>query len=218
VLPSSRSVQVGNTLTAFTTIINTGSSGVSGCAIVPVTTVPASFIYQTTNPCDQCADWLAEYTGVDRSRRFAELCHRVHPQRSIRPDNCNAGLRLRWSKCGAEQHRSQHLVAVGVHDTGPRYCGAGGDGAERRSSGESGATSLTGRIPDHPSCRALAVATLVRCRSSTRRSRTSLIAPAARASALRKCNAWAKQGPTLRDYRCELPGGKRPFGPDPMRV
>jgi thiaminase/transcriptional activator TenA len=22
----------------------------------------------------------------------------------------------------------------------------------------------------------------------------------------------------LRDYRCELPGGKRPFGPDPMRV
>jgi hypothetical protein len=86
------------------------------------------------------------------------------------------------------------------------------------SSGESGATSLTGRIPDHLSCRALGGETLVRCRSSTRRSRTSLITPAARDSALRKCNAWAKQGPTLRDYRCELPGGKRPFGPDPMRV
>jgi streptogramin lyase len=50
VLPSSRSVQVGNTATAFATIINTGSSGVTGCAIAPVTPVPASFAYQTTNP------------------------------------------------------------------------------------------------------------------------------------------------------------------------
>jgi virginiamycin B lyase len=49
-LPSSRSVQVGNTATAFATIINSGSSAVSGCAIVPVTSVPASFVYQTTNP------------------------------------------------------------------------------------------------------------------------------------------------------------------------
>jgi virginiamycin B lyase len=50
VLPSSRSVEVGNTATAFATIINSGSSALSGCAIVPVTTVPASFVYQTTNP------------------------------------------------------------------------------------------------------------------------------------------------------------------------
>jgi streptogramin lyase len=50
VLPSSRSVQVGNTATAFATIINSGASAVSGCAITPVTTVPASFVYQTTNP------------------------------------------------------------------------------------------------------------------------------------------------------------------------
>jgi len=50
VLPSSRSVQVGNTATAFATIINTGSSAVSGCAITPGSTVPASFVYQTTNP------------------------------------------------------------------------------------------------------------------------------------------------------------------------
>jgi hypothetical protein len=50
VLPSSRSVEVGNSATAFATIINSGSSSVSGCAITPVTTVPASFVYQTTNP------------------------------------------------------------------------------------------------------------------------------------------------------------------------
>jgi len=50
VLPSSRSVEVGNTATAFATIINSGSSAASGCEIVPVTPVPANFVYQTTNP------------------------------------------------------------------------------------------------------------------------------------------------------------------------
>jgi virginiamycin B lyase len=50
VLPSSRSVEVGNTATAFATVINSSSSAASGCAIVPVTPVPASFVYQTTNP------------------------------------------------------------------------------------------------------------------------------------------------------------------------
>jgi hypothetical protein len=50
VLPSSRSVQVGNTATAFATIINSGATAASGCAIVPVTPAPASFVYQTTNP------------------------------------------------------------------------------------------------------------------------------------------------------------------------
>jgi streptogramin lyase len=44
VLPSSRSVEVGNTGTAFATIINSGSSTAGGCAIVPVTSVPASFV------------------------------------------------------------------------------------------------------------------------------------------------------------------------------
>ena len=50
VLPSGRSFQVGNTATAFATIINGGASALSGCATVPVTTVPVSFVYQTTNP------------------------------------------------------------------------------------------------------------------------------------------------------------------------
>src|SRR5580704_1285952 len=50
VLPSSQSVQVGTPATAFATIINSGSTGLNTCAIAPVTTVPASFLYQTTNP------------------------------------------------------------------------------------------------------------------------------------------------------------------------
>ena len=50
VLPASRSIAIGGTATAFATMINSGSSALSGCAISPVTTIPASFLYQTTNP------------------------------------------------------------------------------------------------------------------------------------------------------------------------
>ena len=43
-------MQVGKTATAFASIINTGSAAVSGCGIVPITPVPAAFVYQTTDP------------------------------------------------------------------------------------------------------------------------------------------------------------------------
>jgi hypothetical protein len=49
-LPSSRSVQVGVPATAFATIINTGQAIAAGCSIAPLTSVPALFVYQTTNP------------------------------------------------------------------------------------------------------------------------------------------------------------------------
>ena len=51
VLPSSRSVQVGTPATAFATIINAAQAGVAtGCSLAPLTSVPATFTYQTTNP------------------------------------------------------------------------------------------------------------------------------------------------------------------------
>jgi hypothetical protein len=50
VLPDSRSVQVGATATAFATMLNTGSVDGSTCSIAPTTSVPASFVYQTTDP------------------------------------------------------------------------------------------------------------------------------------------------------------------------
>ena len=49
VLPSSRSVQVGSTATAFATIINTGAAA-NSCGIAPAFPVPATFLFQTTNP------------------------------------------------------------------------------------------------------------------------------------------------------------------------
>jgi hypothetical protein len=49
VLPSSRSVQVGNPATAFATILNTGSTTASACSIAPNGNLPITFAYQTTN-------------------------------------------------------------------------------------------------------------------------------------------------------------------------
>jgi uncharacterized protein (TIGR03118 family) len=50
VLPASRSVQLGNSATAFATIINSGMTAATGCGIAPTTTVPASLVFQTTDP------------------------------------------------------------------------------------------------------------------------------------------------------------------------
>jgi hypothetical protein len=50
VLPSSRSVQVGHTATAFVTIINAASQPVPACTISLAGSVPATFTYQATDP------------------------------------------------------------------------------------------------------------------------------------------------------------------------
>lgn len=50
VLPTSRSVQVGNTARAFATIVNAGNGTATDCGITPLTSVTADFSYQTTDP------------------------------------------------------------------------------------------------------------------------------------------------------------------------
>jgi hypothetical protein len=50
VLPTSRSVMVGGTATAFATIIASGDGTATGCRIAPLIWVPAVFHYQTTDP------------------------------------------------------------------------------------------------------------------------------------------------------------------------
>jgi hypothetical protein len=49
-LPSSRSVQVGTPATAFATIINAGEVEAAGCGMSMLTSLPAAFNFQTTDP------------------------------------------------------------------------------------------------------------------------------------------------------------------------
>jgi hypothetical protein len=49
VLPGSRSVTIPTPATAFATVINTSPATATDCGIAPVTSVPASFSFQTTN-------------------------------------------------------------------------------------------------------------------------------------------------------------------------
>jgi hypothetical protein len=50
VLPTSRSVTVGTTATAFATMINAGTSDGTDCTLAPTTPVSADFFFQTTDP------------------------------------------------------------------------------------------------------------------------------------------------------------------------
>lgn len=50
ILPNSRSVQVGQTATAFATILASGTGTARGCRIAPISSIPASFSFQTTDP------------------------------------------------------------------------------------------------------------------------------------------------------------------------
>jgi len=50
VLPSSRSVQVGTSATAFATIINPGPGTATVCSLAPGASVAATFVFQTTDP------------------------------------------------------------------------------------------------------------------------------------------------------------------------
>jgi hypothetical protein len=50
VLPESRSAQVNATVTAFATIINTGTATATSCSIALASGLPVTFAYQTTNP------------------------------------------------------------------------------------------------------------------------------------------------------------------------
>src|SRR5262245_63427619 len=50
VLPSSRSVQIGTIATAFATIINAGEVTATSCGIDLLSSIPANFSYQITDP------------------------------------------------------------------------------------------------------------------------------------------------------------------------
>src|SRR5262249_44563787 len=74
VLPLSRSVQVGQTATAFATIINSDVVNAADCSIRPATPVPATFMFQTTDPATNAvtgtANTAAAIPGHDGVQTF----------------------------------------------------------------------------------------------------------------------------------------------------
>jgi hypothetical protein len=50
VLPNSRSVKIGTAATAFATVINQGPGTATACSLAPGASLPATFVYQTTDP------------------------------------------------------------------------------------------------------------------------------------------------------------------------
>ncbi len=64
ILPSGRSVQVGSGATLFGTMINSGPGTATFCTVAPATSVPAAFMFQTTDPATNALSGTAN-TPVD---------------------------------------------------------------------------------------------------------------------------------------------------------
>lgn len=87
VLPSSRSVQLGDTATAFATIINTGGTSATNCGIEPFSSNAENFSYQTT---DRATNALAgaPNTGVDiAAGDFQTFVFSLRPETALSPTN-----------------------------------------------------------------------------------------------------------------------------------
>ncbi|MGH7310066.1 MAG: InlB B-repeat-containing protein [Candidatus Rokuibacteriota bacterium] len=69
VLPSSRSVRVGVTATAFAVMINAGTVDAIGCRIAPRTAIPATFGFRTTDPSTNLFNGLLNaFVDIPRGR------------------------------------------------------------------------------------------------------------------------------------------------------
>jgi hypothetical protein len=116
VLPLSRSAQVGSTVTAFATIINTGTATATGCSIYPVTYLPGIFVYQTTNPATNALtgglNTPVSITGNDALQSFVIALTDHADQHGLQ-------FRLHQRAAGSKRGRSRHFAAVGFHNPAP---------------------------------------------------------------------------------------------------
>jgi hypothetical protein len=88
VLPESRSAQPGGTITAFATMINSGSNAASGCSIYPVTNLPGTFVYQTTNPATNALTGTANApVGIAGNNGSQSFVIAVTPSAAIAPSD-----------------------------------------------------------------------------------------------------------------------------------
>jgi hypothetical protein len=115
VLPSSRSVELGTTATAFATLINGGSAGVTGCGIAPINPVSASFTYQTTNPATNAVTGRPN-TPVNLAAGASQsFVIAFSPSAPFDPSDVRICL---LEPCRpADRSRPQHAALLGLGDT-----------------------------------------------------------------------------------------------------
>jgi CSLREA domain-containing protein len=84
-LPSSRSVRVGTPATVFATMINTGQGVAAACSIAPLTNVPATFQYQTTDPATNQVTGFPNTTASIAAGAAQSFVFAVTPTAPIAP-------------------------------------------------------------------------------------------------------------------------------------
>src|SRR5580704_39892 len=90
-LPSSRSPEVPHAAAAFATIINSGSSAATGCAIAPLQYVPvSSFQYQTTNPATNALTGTVNTPSIFRPGSSRPMSSPLRRARLFRRSICNS--------------------------------------------------------------------------------------------------------------------------------
>jgi hypothetical protein len=87
VLPTSRSVQVGGTATAFATMIDVGPDNGSACTIAPSTSIPASFVFQTTNPATNALSGTANAPANIAAGQAQSFVIALTPTAAFAPTN-----------------------------------------------------------------------------------------------------------------------------------
>jgi hypothetical protein len=74
----------------------------------------------------QRPDRFGQHAGEYRSGESAEFRHRVHPDRSNRPEQRHVRVRLQQYRAGGRSRRAQHPAALRVRNAGRRHRGPGG--------------------------------------------------------------------------------------------
>jgi hypothetical protein len=87
VLPLSRSIQVGNNATAFATMINAGPADAATCTIAPATTIPANFVFQTTNPATNALTGTANTPANIAAGQLQTFVIALTPTAAFAPTN-----------------------------------------------------------------------------------------------------------------------------------
>ena len=132
VLPSSRSVQVNTPAAAFATVINTGQAMATGCSIAPFTSLPASFVYQTTDPATNQVTGFPNTPANIAPGAAQSFVFAIIPTSYITPIDVQFSFDCTDTDPAPISVGLNTLLLSASNDTGSRHCGLGGNAQQRR--------------------------------------------------------------------------------------